>query len=149
MNRIIGILFTITLVVLFLFLYSCNGNAESKTTKENEVVAVPVEIGNVEVGNVAAVFSGTANLEAEGEATVVAKVSGVVRKIYVEEGMNVKEGQILAKLDDEQLIFRLNQARADLNKLKNEFKRSEELFAKNLISADAFDKVKYDNESKK
>ena len=41
----------------------------------------------------------TAPIEAHEEATVVAKVGGEVRQIYVEEGDAVQPGQLLARLD--------------------------------------------------
>ncbi|MCD4692273.1 MAG: efflux RND transporter periplasmic adaptor subunit [Calditrichales bacterium] len=106
-------------------------------------------MGVVGTGNISAVFNGTANLEAKDEATVVAKISGVVKEILVEEGYYVRQGQILARLDDEQQKYKLNQAFANLNKLKSEYQRNEELFRKQLISADTYDKVKYDYESLK
>jgi len=144
----------ISTIILILFLQTfmltgCSKNAESKSAEETETAGIPVEVGTVEIGNISAVFSGTANLEAEEEAIVVAKVSGVLKKLYMEEGMHVKEGQILARLDDEQRVFRLNQARADLKKSENEYNRNQKLFEKNLISADEFDKVKYEFEAKK
>ena len=36
-----------------------------------------------------------------------------------------------------------------INKLKNDFDRNKELFKKNLISADEFDRVKFEYESTK
>jgi len=141
-------LLLIAVLIAFL-LNNCSEDAESKESEKDETAAVPVEVGQVRTGNISAVFSGTANLEAEGEAIVVAKVAGVVKSILVEEGDLVKKGQILAKLDDEQPVFKLNQAKANLNKIKNETERNEKLYKENLISAEAFDKIKYEYESLK
>jgi membrane fusion protein (multidrug efflux system) len=141
--------FTGLLLAMTALLIACNNGENPEAEDKAKSNAIPVKVEQVEKGDIAAVFSGTANLEAEEEATVVAKVSGVVRKIYVEEGMEVTRGQVLAKLDDEQLALRHNQARANLNKSRNEFIRSEELFGKKLISEDAFDKVKYEYEASK
>jgi len=127
--------------------WSCGSDAESKDSEKEKVVSVPVEVSRVIIDDVSAFFSGTATLEAEEEAVVVARVPGVVKEILAEEGDRVKRGQILARLDDEQLRFRLNQAQADFNKLSKEHERSEELFRKNLISADAYDKVKFEYEA--
>ncbi len=144
---------SIIIISLFLIIYpcinSCGKNGQSKDIDTQDITAIPVEVSTAEIGDIAAVFSGTATLEAENEATVVAKAPGVVKQILVEEGHYVKQGQILAKLDDEQQIYRLNQAKANLNKLRNEYERSKGLFEKNLISADAFDKVKFDFEAAK
>jgi membrane fusion protein (multidrug efflux system) len=88
-------------------------------------------------------------LEAEGEALVVAKVSGVVEKIFVEEGDSVKAGQVLAKLEDEEFIHRLAQVESKLEELDNEFQRNKELFKNKLISAEAYDRTKYEFQTQK
>ncbi len=136
-------------IVLCIFIYRCGSDAESKTAEKDKPAAVPVEVSRVVIDDVSAYFSGTATLEAEEEAIVVARVAGVVKEILAEEGQRVKKGQILARLDDEQMRFRLNQAEADYNKLAKENERNEELFRKNLISADAFDKIRFEFEAKK
>jgi len=141
---LLGLLICVTQVLLS----SCGTDAESKSSVE-ENTGIPVEVGFVSRGDISAVFSTTANLEAEEEATVVAKVSGIIKNIYVEEGDYVKKEQALAKLDDEQLIFKRNEVRANLSKLKNEFERNEKLFKQNLISEDAFDKIRFEYESLK
>jgi membrane fusion protein (multidrug efflux system) len=128
----------------------CSKDSQSKTKEGGEaVVAVPVEIAEVRHGDVAAFFSGTATLEADAEAMVVAKVPGVVKEILVEEGGFVRAGQVLAKLDDEKLALQVQQAAANLRKLENDFKRNEELFNKNLISAEVHQRTKFEYESQK
>ncbi|MCK5075129.1 MAG: biotin/lipoyl-binding protein, partial [Calditrichia bacterium] len=89
----------IIIAIISSMLSGCGGSAESKDLEKEKVTAIPVEVSIVKTGSISAVFSGTANLEAENEATVVAKVSGVIERIKVEEGDYVKKGQILAKLD--------------------------------------------------
>jgi RND family efflux transporter MFP subunit len=46
-------------------------------------------------------------------ATVAAKITARVTQMYADEGMRVKEGQILALLDDSDYRVRLNSAKAD------------------------------------
>jgi len=46
-------------------------------------------------------------------ATVAAKITGKVREVYIDEGMRVSEGQILAQLDDSDYVATLNSAKAD------------------------------------
>jgi len=146
LNQILLLSLILSFNVLFI---SCGKNGQSKDLENKDKTAIPVEASTVSIGNIAAVFSGTATLEAENEATVVAKIPGVVKNIFVEEGDYVKHGQVLARLDDEQQVYKLNQAKANLNKLQSEFNRTKGLFEKNLISADAYDKVKFDFESLK
>ncbi len=48
------------------------------------------------------------------KATVAAKITGRVREMFVDEGMHVEEGQILAKLDDSDAMAALGAAKAAL-----------------------------------
>ena len=52
---------------------------------------------------ISASYSGTANLEAPGEAQVVAKTSGVMVQLLAEEGDQVHAGQVLARIDGDRL----------------------------------------------
>ncbi len=121
------------------------GNGEAKMDdKKDETPPIPVETANVGRASVAATYSGTATLEAEGEATVVAKVGGVVQRILVEEGQRVSGGQVLAKIDDSRYLLERNRARANLAKLEQEYTRNKELHERGLVSADAYERVKFD-----
>jgi len=137
-------------ILAFLIIYGCRGQtpANNKSEKE-EGPPIPVEVTEVIKGSVSANYSGTATLEAEGEALVVAKVSGVVEKIFVEEGDIVKAGQVLAKLEDEEFIHRLAQVESKLEELDNEFQRNKELYKNKLISAEAYDRTKYEYQTQK
>ena len=140
----------VLIILAFFIIYGCRGQgpANNKSEKE-EGPPIPVEVTEVIKGSVSANYSGTATLEAEGEALVVAKVSGVVEKIFVEEGDSVKTGQVLAKLEDEEFIHRLAQVESKLEELDNEFQRNKELFKNKLISAEAYDRTKYEYQTQK
>ncbi|MEO1370409.1 MAG: biotin/lipoyl-binding protein, partial [Acidobacteriota bacterium] len=64
---------------------------------------VPVEVATVERGDIAAFFTTQATLEAENEVDVVARVSGPIVELLVEEGDRVRRGQRIARLDDREL----------------------------------------------
>jgi membrane fusion protein (multidrug efflux system) len=100
-------------------------------------------------GDIASYWTGTATLEAEKETGVVAKVGGVVERILVEEGDYVTVGQVLAELDDEKLAVQMEQARANLEKLRSDYDRARELFDESLVSAQEFQRTKYEYESQK
>jgi len=59
-------------------------------------------------------LSFTADILANKQAAIFSKVSGYIRKIYVERGDFVKEGQLLAEIDDQELRASAEQARAAL-----------------------------------
>jgi len=117
--------------------------------RKKQEEAVPVEVTKVVKGSVSAYFTGTASLEAENEAKVVAKVGGVVEQVLVEEGLKVRKEQVLAKLDDDKLALDLAEAEARLKQLESEFKRNRELHQKNIISTEIFERINSDFEMQK
>ena len=128
-----------------LALTGCGGSAaQAKEATKDATPAIPVETASAQLGAVAATYSGTTTLEAAEEATVVAKVGGTVSAIYAEEGRPVHAGDALAQLDDAELRYDAEEAQANYEKKQQEFARSQALFDRKLISADAFDTVKYD-----
>lgn len=121
--------------------------AEKGKTDEKKVEAVPVEVAAVAKRPIAASFTGTANLEAPGEAQVVAKTSGVLLQLLAEEGDQVKAGQVLARIDPERPRLEMERARATVRKLENNYRRSQELLESKLVSAEASDQIRYDLEA--
>ncbi len=143
---VIGLLLTYAVSNL-----GCGEDAKSASPEdpeENEA-AIPVETSVSHKGSISAYFSGTATLEAEEEADVVAKASGVVQKLLVEEGDYVKAGQALAELDAERSSLELAQMEANLKRLENDHSRNEELFGKKLVSAETYEQVKFQYESER
>jgi membrane fusion protein (multidrug efflux system) len=118
-----------------------------ETQEEEEIVAVPVEVAKPVRGDIYAVYSGTAPIEAYAEADVIAKVAGEVREILVEEGDDVSQGQVLARLDGDRLRLELNQSEANLQKLQRDYERNVDLKEKGLISTGDFDKIRYEMEA--
>jgi membrane fusion protein (multidrug efflux system) len=116
---------------------------------DEKVAAVPVEVARVGKGPISASYAGTATLEAPGEAQVVAKSTGVVLQILVEEGDQVKAGQVLARIDPDRPRLEMERARATMRKLENNYRRSRELLASKLVSAEASEQIRYDLESAK
>ena len=89
--------------------------------------------------------SATSILEASGyvvarrRATVSSKMTGKVMKVFIEEGMYVEEGQILAQLDDSTMQADLNYSQSQLNEAKRIFNRTQELAKDELASQAALD----------
>ncbi|HEX5413366.1 MAG TPA: efflux RND transporter periplasmic adaptor subunit [Terriglobia bacterium] len=95
--------------------------------------------------------------------TVAAKITGRVTGVFFDEGMNVKEGQLLATLDDSDAKRALNAATADRNasraaiadfqvQLKYaeiQLHRAQELFSEKVQSQEALDTARTNVESLK
>ena len=131
-----------------LLLSACQQGAENEAKDEEEdTPPVPVETTEPVRGDVFAVYSGTAPIEAFAEAEVIAKVEGEVREIHFEEGDEVSEGTVLARLDGDRLRLELNESRARLDKMRRDFERNQELREKGLLSEGDFEKLRFDLEA--
>lgn len=117
--------------------------------KKTEDAAVPVEIAVASRQPMLASYTGTASLEAERQADVVAKTSGVLLRLQVEEGDVVRAGQSLAQLDPDRPKLEVARAEANLRRLENEFRRSQELFSAKLVSSEAHDRIRFELETQK
>jgi membrane fusion protein (multidrug efflux system) len=146
------------LILAFLLLAGCQqGEKQEEESAENESVdeveeeqeapAIPVETSIAKRGDIFASYSGTAPVEAFADATVIAKVGGEVRKIYVEEGDDVKSGQILARLDGDRLRLEQAQTQANLAKLQRDYDRNVDLIDRGLISAGELEKLRFEMEA--
>ena len=147
MYQLSRLVYLSTFLLFATYQLGCNSAQSQPPEEEEEVPAVPVEAALATRGDISAFFSGTASLEAEEEATVATKANGVVTKIFVEEGDQVRSGQALAKLDGERLALELARIEVNLNKLKKEHERNEELFKKQLISVEVYERVKSEYET--
>src|SRR6266403_2134924 len=65
-------------------------------------------------GGVGSVLDASGYVTARRQATVSAKITGKVTEVLIEEGMRVREGAVLARLDDTEATAQLALARAQL-----------------------------------
>jgi RND family efflux transporter MFP subunit len=103
----------------------------------------------------AAVLNASGYVVARRQATVSAKVTGKIADVHVEEGMSVKEGQLLARLDDTTVrpMYELAQRQLDasrqnlaeievrLAEAERTLHRNEQLRASKLISESQLDQA--------
>lgn len=127
----------------------CSGESGNNEENEQDELIIPVEISDVQRGNISAYYSNTATLEAEQEALVVSKVRGILTSIDAEEGDYVQAGQVIARIEDEQYRIEANRARSSMDRLYNDYQRNKELFEKDLIAAEAYQNSRYEYESQK
>lgn len=123
------------------------GGPEGKDGETKAPEAIPVEVAKVARRPISASYSGTAPLEARGESQVVAKTSGVALSVLVEEGQQVRAGQVLTRLDASRAVLQAAQTAAQVRKLEANYERSRQLASQKLISANDIDQLRYDLEN--
>ncbi len=107
---------------------------------------VPVAVSTVHRGRVDAYYNTTTSLSAEEEAVVVARTTGVVETIFVEEGDLVAAGDPLAQLDTRRLRLEVARTETNIRSLDRAFERSRQLMKTKMISPDAFDQAQFELE---
>lgn len=134
-------------------LSGCGGaGAISTTEKEQEqakIIPVPVEVASLSQGAISSNYATTAVLEAKEEAFVVARASGIIEQIFVEEGDYVEKGQVLAQLEPERYQLNLQRATADMQSVEKELAKINKVYSQKLVSDDTFDKLSAQYESAK
>ena len=128
---------------------ACGVGQASATEEAAQTVSapLPVEVVRPMRAEMHATYRTTTTIASDADAPVPARVAGEVIDILVEEGDRVVQGQVLARLDGERLRLEMEQARANLEMTVREYERMVGLHERGLISAAAFDGMKYDMEA--
>lgn len=113
--------------------------------KSNSKSAVTYEVQNPFISNIEKKTVATGKLVPEDEIEIKPQISGIIQKIYKEEGDKVKSGDLIAMIKVVPNEQSLNQARGRvrnaelaLNNSKIEFDRNKTLFDKGVISSQDF-----------
>lgn len=104
-------------------------DAQSKTEAQKRQGSTPVEVAIAKAGKLREEPEYTGTTVPVQEVSLRSQVEGRVLKLNVDVGDSVKQGQIIAQVDDTLLRTTLNQAQAELASLKAEVAR-----AQNLVS---------------
>ncbi|TPH15106.1 efflux RND transporter periplasmic adaptor subunit [Litorilituus lipolyticus] len=117
---------------------------EDETVKEE--FAIPVMVANIERNDISSNFHTTATLESRNEADIITRVTGIIEELTIEEGDFVEKGQVLARIDPRRYELALAKADAELAGINQELQRLSLMAEKQLVSAQASDKLKYQHQ---
>jgi HlyD family secretion protein len=118
--------------------------------------AVSFNTVKVEKANITNTVTATGTIEAIKTVNVGTQVSGILQHVYVDFNDNVKQGQLLARLDETSLQAQfdqsqsaVNQAQAQLTFEEATYNRLKVLYDKKLIAQADFDQAVYNFENAK
>jgi HlyD family secretion protein len=143
------IIFGIIIIAVALLVFALKPFAKKESATSFETV-------KVEKGNISNTVTATGTIQALKTVNVGTQVSGILQHVYVDFNYNVKQGQILAKLDETPLQTQLdqsqsavNQAQAQLNYQEATYNRLKVLYDKKLISQSDYDQAVFNYENSK
>lgn len=130
-----------TLIVLKLLVFPApkresSGKPGSAGSKSTEVKLSAIIIRLQRLDNT---LSSSGSLLANEEVQVQPEVSGKITQLYIKEGTNVSKGQLLLKINDQDLVANLTKLKSNLSlALQNEL-RQKKLLAIHAISQQEYD----------
>jgi RND family efflux transporter MFP subunit len=126
---------------LFCTILLLAAGCDQKQEQEHMSMAseVPVAVSTVMRQKLENTLSLVGTINASADVNVIAETQGTVRSVLVKVGMVVKEGTVLAKVDDE--IPRSTASAAEINfqKAQRDFQRAEQLYQENSLSPSQLD----------
>lgn len=121
-------------------------DAASNTSATATPEPAPVEIEPVQLGSIANYLETTSNLYADSQVNVLPKISGQIQSIRVEEGDSVKQGQVLAVIDDDEYALRLRQVEVTWNQAKEKQERLRQMYENQMTSQESYNDALYATE---
>jgi HlyD family secretion protein len=116
--------------------------------------AVSFNTVKVEKGNISNTVTATGTIEAIKTVNVGTQVSGIILHIYVDFNDHVKQGQLLAKLDETPLRTQLDQSQSAVDQAQSQlrfeeatYNRLKVLYDKKLIAQTDYDQALYNFEN--
>lgn len=113
------------LSLLFLLLQlGCGGEEEEAGANKKREFSLPVQIGKVIFRDVVDQVRTVGNIQADQRVTITTEVKGQVSRIPVEEGSQVKKGDLLALIDPREYELERGRLQTDLSVAEIEFEKS-------------------------
>ncbi len=116
--------------------------------KSNSKSAITYKTHKPFIANIEKKTVATGKVVPEDEIEVKPQISGIIEKIFMEEGVKVKAGDLIARIKvvpNEQSLNqsrgRVRNAELNLNNIKVEYDRNKALFDKGVISSQDFNKL--------
>lgn len=123
------------ILIISLLLSAC----VSKSQEETHEQALPVRIDTVKTEDIQAIIRSSGRLFPGSEQRLSFKTGGVINKIYVSEGEEVKQGQLLAELKVTEFKAMLSQASEAFAKTERDFKRVSNLYRDTVASLEQYE----------
>ena len=117
------------------------GGARGGGNPETEAAGVPVEVARPERRTIASFLETNGTLEAENDVQIVSRTSGPVVELLVEEGMVVKTGQLLARIDDTELKVQVEISEVALEQARRAHERAKASHENQIISQEIYDQA--------
>ncbi len=130
----------ITIIAISIFLYSCGSKANETKQKKDE--SIPVRLISVQQEAADNNINLSGILSTEGSARLSFKTGGVIDKILVKEGDQVRKGQLLATLKSTEISAQVQQVQLSLEKATRDYDRANNLYKDSVATLEQLQNAK-------
>jgi RND family efflux transporter MFP subunit len=138
MNLCAGLAVAVIMSVLILFAAGCG----REDVQEKREVTRPVKIMTIRDTSALLSYGFPGTVRAARRAVMSFKVSGPLVALPVEEGQQVKKGDLIAQIQKRDFQNSVNEALARYREAEQQFRRYKELYAKKQVSKADFDRYR-------
>lgn len=132
----------ISVIIIIVLVYIRNGQTDTAVTSNNNINSIlPVDVYPIDYKTLDNEIFVTGTLRALEETELHAEASGRVTIINFTEGQNVKKGQVLIQLNDNELQARWSRINVELDFANKTLNRQQKLFDKGGISREQFERT--------
>ena len=129
-------LISVALIATIIILSGCS---ENKTQQDETIQYVKTEKVSPKTEAEKLVFNGT--IQEQSLTTLSFRVGGPIIKLNVKMGDYVKKGDVIASIDKRDYELQVKSTKAQYQQLEGEYKRYKELYEKNKIPANSYEKI--------
>ena len=104
-----------------------------------EAAAIPVKGEQVTRGDMSAYIETYSRLEAERRVSVLARTTGLLEELAAEEGDLVRQGQVMIRLNKDELSLNLRQAEQAFADASTNYDRIKTLYERSMVSQSEYD----------
>ncbi|MEA1875232.1 MAG: efflux RND transporter periplasmic adaptor subunit [Bacteroidota bacterium] len=116
--------------VVILILSAC----KEQVAEEKSIEKVKVRTTKVIEKEMSIPVHSCGKLSSKEESKLSFKTGGIISGIFVDEGQEVKKGQVLAKLNLSEIQAQVNQAKLGLDKAERDFRRANNLYNDSVVT---------------
>ena len=125
---------------------AADSTAAASADSADAVQAVPVEVQQSRVGDISSYLLFSSTVETEDAVEIFAQRGGMVDEVLAEEGDKVDAGDVLARLTDEEARIEYRESKINLDHLRKNFRRTEDLYGRKLISQQEYENQRFEYE---
>ena len=130
----------ITIIAISVIISSCGSKANEKKLTRDE--SIPVKLISIQEEAADNIINISGILSTEGSARLSFKTGGVIDRIFVKEGDQIRKGQLLATLKSAEISAQVEQVKLSLEKATRDFERANNLYQDSVATLEQLQNAK-------